>query len=323
MSKGHRAIGLAALIAAAAAGPAAAQPYPGKAVRLIVPFPPGGGTDIVSRVLGQKLQEVWGQQILIDNRPGASTIIGSEIVARAAPDGYTMLMASINHTINPSLYPKIPYDSVRDFTPVTFVAWQPLILVTHPALPVRSAKELIALATRRAGELNYASSGAGGPLHLAAELFNTLAGLRMNHIPYKGSGPAEVDLIAGQVQLMFAGPVSALPQVRAGKMRVLAVTSEKRVAALPDAPTIAEAALPGYEAITWWGVMGPAALPRTIVDRWQGAIARALQLPDVNERLVGQGAVPVGGPPEDFARRVREEIEKWGRIVRQANVKVD
>ena len=225
---------------------AAAQSFPSKPVRLIVPFPPGGGTDVVSRLLGQKLTEIWGHQVIIDNRPGASMMIGHEIGAKAPPDGYTLVMSSNNHTINPSVYTKIPYDTVKDFAPVTLIGVSPLVLVVHPTLPVKTTKELIALAKSRKGQLTYASSGSGGPLHMAGELFKLRAGVDMTHVPYKGSGPAETDLIGGHVQVLFAGPVSASPYIKAGRMKPLAVTSLKRSIAFPNLPTRSEEVLPGY-----------------------------------------------------------------------------
>jgi len=313
---------LAALLAACAST-AGAQPYPSKPIRMIVPFPTGGGTDFIARLLAQRMTEAWGQQVVVENRPGASMMIGSEIVAKAPPDGYTLIMSSINHTINPSLYPRIPYDTMKDFAPVTLVATSPLVLVVHPSVPARSVKELIALARTRKGQLNYASSGSGGPLHLAGELFKTMAGIEMSHIPYKGSGPAELDLIGGHVHALFAGPVSSSPHIKAGRMRALGVTSPKRSVAFPDLPTIAEAGLPGYDAYTWWGVLAPANTPRDIVMKLNGEIARIVALPDIRPKLESQGGEPATGTPEQFARQIEAEIVKWAKVVKDANVKVE
>jgi tripartite-type tricarboxylate transporter receptor subunit TctC len=313
---------LALTLAACTAG-AWAQSYPSKPIRMIVPFPTGGGTDFLARLLAQRMSESWGQQVVVENRPGASMMIGSEIVAKAPADGYTIIMSSINHTINPSLYQRIPYDTVRDFAPVTLVATSPLVLVVHPSLPVRSVKEFIALARTAKGQINYASSGSGGPLHLAGELFKTMAKIEMSHIPYKGSSPAELDLIGGHVHAIFAGPVSSSPHIKTGRMRALGVTSPKRSAAFPELPTIAESGLPGYDAYTWWGVLAPANTPRDIVTKLNAEIARIVALADIKPKLESQGAEPATGTPEQFARQIQGEIAKWAKVVKDANVKVE
>jgi tripartite-type tricarboxylate transporter receptor subunit TctC len=302
---------------------ASAQSFPAKPVRIIVPFPPGGGTDVVSRLLGQKLGELWGQQAIIDNRPGASMMIGHEIGAKAPPDGYTVVMSSNNHTINPSLYSKIPYDSVKDFAPVTLVGNSPLVLVVHPTLPVKTTKELIALAKTRKGELTYASSGSGGPLHMAGELFKLRAGVDMTHVPYKGSGPAETDLVGGHVQVLFAGPVSASPYIKAGRMKALAVTSLKRSIAFPNLPTIAEEVLPGYEAGIWWGLLAPAATPRDIVNKLHADFVKVLAMADTRQRMLSQGGEPVGSTPEQFQKMIATEIAQWAKVVKAAGIKAD
>ena len=316
-----RAIAAAAGLALSAL--AAAQAYPTKPVRIIVPFPPGGGTDVVSRLLGQKLGEAWGQQVIIDNRPGASMMIGHEIGAKAPPDGYTLVMSSNNHTINPSVYRKIPYDTVKDFAPVTLVGNSPLVLVVHPSLPVKRTKELIALAKSRKGELTYASSGSGGPLHMAGELFKLRAGVDMTHVPYKGSGPAEIDLVGGHVQVLFAGPVSASPYIKAGRMKALAVTSLRRSPAFPDLPTVAEEALPGYEAGIWWGVLAPAATPRDIVMKLHADFVKVLQTPEIRTTLARQGGEPVGSTPDQFQKMIVTEIAQWAKVVKAAGIKAD
>ena len=292
-------------------------------MRVIVPFPPGGGTDVVSRMLGQKLTEVWGQQVIIDNRPGASMMIGHELGAKAAPDGYTLVMSSNNHTINPSVYPKIPYDTLKDFAPVTLVGTSPLVLVVHPSLPVRTTKELIALAKAKKGQLTYASSGSGGPLHMAGELFKLRAGIDMTHVPYKGSGPAETDLVGGHVQVLFAGPVSASGHIKAGKMKPLAVTSLKRSQTFPNLPTVSEEALPGYEAGIWWGVLAPAATPREIVTKLHADFVKVLQMPDMKQKLLSQGGEAVGSTPEQFQKMIVTEIAQWAKVVKAANIKAD
>jgi tripartite-type tricarboxylate transporter receptor subunit TctC len=303
-------------------GAAYAQAYPSKAVRMIVPFPPGGGTDYTARLIGQKLSEQWGQPVVIENRPGGSTIIGSDIVAKAAPDGYTLIMGSTNHTINPSLIAKMPYDTIRDFAPITVCVTSSYVLVVHPSLPVKSVKELIALAKARPGEINYSSSGSSGPQHLAGELFKMMAKADITHVPYKGGGPAVTALLGGHVQLQFSTPVSALTHVKAGKLRPLAVTGPKRSEAVPHLPTISEAALPGYEALTWWGLLAPARTPREIVNKIHGDVVKVLQAPDTRENLARQGVSPAGTSPEQFAAMIDRDIVKMGKIVKAANVKL-
>lgn len=300
-----------------------AQDFPIKAVRLIVPFPPGGGTDYTARLIGQKLNELWGQPVVIENRPGASTTIASDLVARAAPDGYTLIMGSVNHTINPSLYTKLPYDTVRDFTPVTVCVTAAYILVAHPSLPVKTVKELITLARSKPGQIHYSSSGSSGPQHLAGELFKMMSKVDIVHVPYKGGGPAVVALVGGHVSLQFATPVSGLPHIKSGRLRPLAVTSAARSPTVPDLPTIAEAALPGYEAVTWWGILGPARLPRGIVDKIHADVVRVLAMPDTKAKLANEGVNGSGSSPAQFARMIDTEIVKMAQIVKAANVKLD
>lgn len=307
----------------AACGFAQAQTYPAKSIRLLVPFPPGGGTDYTARLIAQKLTEMWGQPLVIENRPGASTTIASEIVARAAPDGYTLIMASTNHTINPSLYPRIPYDTVKDFAPVTVAVNSSYVLVVHPSLPVKTVKELIALARSRKGEINYASSGSSGPQHIAGELFKMMAKVDMTHVPYKGGGPASIAIVGGHVEVMFSTPVSALSHIKTGKLRPLGLTGLKRSDAFPGVPTISETALPGYEAVTWWGLLAPARTPRDIVNKIHGDVVKVLQLPDTKEKLAREGVNPVGNTPEQFAAMIQEDIVKMGKIVKAANMKID
>ena len=303
---------------AGAQGPA----YPVKPVRLVVPSSPGGGTDILARVLAQKMSESLGQQFVVENRPGAGQVIGIEAVARAAPDGYTLLMAASAIVINEVIYAKPPYATLRDFAPVTLAASLPNILVVHPALPVKSVRELIALAKTRPGQLNYSSAGSGTSPHLSMELFRLMAGITLTHIPYKGTGPATVDLIAGQVQLSMPNVLTALPQIKGGKLRPLGVTSARRATGLPDIPAIAET-LPGYEAIQWYGLLAPAGTPREIVARAQAEIARILLLPEMKERLAADGADAVGNRPEEFAAYIRAELAKWGKVVKTGGIKLE
>jgi tripartite-type tricarboxylate transporter receptor subunit TctC len=310
-------------VAVLACSYANAQTYPVKPVRLLVPFPPGGGTDYTTRLISQKLGEMWGQPVIVENRPGASTTIASEIVAKAAPDGYTLIMASTNHTINPSLYTRIPYDTIRDFAPVTVAATASYVLVTHPSLPVKTVKDLIALARARKGEINYSSSGSSGPQHIAGELFKLMGKVDMTHVPYKGSGPAAVALLGGHVQVMFSTPPPALSHISTGKLRALGVTSLTRFDALPQVPTISEAALPGYEAVTWWGVLAPARTPRDIVNKLHADIGKVLRLDETREKLAREALHPSGIAPEQFSAMIQDEMVKMARIVKAANIKMD
>ena len=311
-----------ALLFAAGLAVAQAPAYPVKSVRLLVPSSPGGGTDILARVLAQKMSETFGQQFVVENRPGAGQVIGIEAVARSAPDGYTLLMAASAIVINEVLYAKPPYDTLRDFAPVTLGASLPNILVVHPALPVKSVRELIVLAKTRAGQLNYSSAGSGTSPHLSMELFRLMAGITLTHIPYKGSGPATVDLLAGQVQLSMPNVLTALPHIKGGKLRGLGVTSGKRATGLPDIPAIAET-LPGYEAIQWYGILAPAGTSRDIVGKLQAEIARILVLPEVRDRLAADGADAVGSRPDEFAAYIRAELAKWGKVVKTGSIKLE
>lgn len=296
--------------------------YPAKPVRIVVPSSPGGGTDILARVLAQKMAESLGQQFVVENRPGAGQVIGIEAVARSAPDGYTLLMAASAIVINEVLYAKPPYDTLRDFAPVTLGASLPNILVVHPALPVKSVRELIALAKTRPGQLNYSSAGSGTSPHLSMELFRIMAGIALTHIPYKGTGPATIDLVAGQVQLSMPNVLTALPQIKGAKLRALGVTSSKRATGLPDIPAIAES-VPGYEAIQWYGLLAPAGTARDSINRLQSEVARILVLPDVRERLAADGADAVGSRPDEFAAYIRSELAKWGKVVKAGGIKLE
>ncbi len=303
---------------------AAAQDYPSKPIRLIVPFPPGGGNDTMARTVGHQLTAALGQQVVIDNRAGAGGIIGAETAAKAAPDGYTLFLGGVgSHGINPNLRAKLPYDPVRDFAPVSLIASAPLILVVHPSVPVKSVKELIQLAKAKPGQLNFASNGAGGSSHLAAEMFKMMTATDMVHVPYKGLSPALTDLLSGQVQLMFSSTVAILPQVRAGRLRSLALTSARRVPALPDVPTVAESGVAGYETASWYGVLAPAGTPQPIVDRLNREIVRIVQLPEVRERLAAEGAEPVGNSPGEFVAYIKRELARWATVIRQARIQPD
>jgi tripartite-type tricarboxylate transporter receptor subunit TctC len=298
--------------------------YPTKPVRLVVPFPAGGTTDILARAVAQTLSEAWGQQVIVDNRPGAGGNIGSDLVAKSKPDGYTLLMGTVGtHAINPSLYKNMPYDHVKDFAPVILVAGVPNVLVVNLSLPVHSVPELIAYAKANPGKLNFASSGNGTSIHLSGELFKAMTGVEMTHVPYKGSAPALTDLIGGQVQLMFDNLPSSLPFIKAGKLRALAVTSGARAAALPDLPTLAESGLPGFEASSWFGVLAPAGTPRDIVAKLNGAIAGWLASPEAKEKLLAQGAIAAGGAPDDFARHIGAETSKWAKVVKASGAHID
>ncbi len=316
----------ACFAAATAAGYATAQTenYPNKVIRLVVPYPPGGPADIAARTLAQKLTETWGQQVVVDNRGGAGGIIATELVAKAAPDGYTLLHGTpAGLVINSLLTKKLPYDARKDFTPVGMVVIVPQILVLHPSVPANTLKELIALAKAHPGHLNYASVGTGSPNHLGMELLKSMAGIDMVHIPYKGTAPAMTDLLGGQVQLMFNGMASVVQQVRVGKLKALAVGSAKRSPAAPEVPTVAEAGLPGFEYTTWNGIFAPAGTPRPIVAKLNAAMMKALAAPDVIQRLASEGSEPAADTSEEFAAYVKQEFAKWSRVIRIAGLKAE
>lgn len=316
-------LGSAAASLASLALPVWAQAYPGRPVRFIVPFPAGGPVDTTGRALAQKLSATWGQQAIVDNRAGAGGIVGAEIAAKAAHDGYNLLVCSIHHAVLPSLKSKLPYDIERDFAPVSFGAKFPVILVVHPSLPVRNVAELIALDKAKPGTLSFGSSGNGGGTHLAGELFNMQAGTKLLHVPYKGSAPAMTDLLGNQVQVMFSDAPTALPQIRAGKVRALAVASAQRSALLPDVPTVAETGLPGYEAYSWAAVVAPAGTPKDIVAQLSADIGKALNQSDVKLRLQEAGAEAAPSTPDELGKMLRSEIIKWGKVVRTANIQMD
>jgi tripartite-type tricarboxylate transporter receptor subunit TctC len=306
------------------AAPAGAQGYPDRAVRIIVPFPPGGPADTLARLVGDKLAASLGQPFVIDNKPGAGGNIGMELGARAAPDGYTLTLAPTgNLTIAPALYSKLPYDPARDLAPITVIAAVQNLLLVHPSVPARTLTELISLARAKPGALNYASVGNGSGAHLAGELLKRLAGIDLVHVPFNGTGPAMNALLGGQVQLFFAQASSALPQVQAGKAVALGVASAKRLAAAPEIPTIAEAGLPGFEVVSWYGLVAPAGTPREIVDKLHAGIARALAAADVRDRLAALGAEPVGNTPAEFAQMQRTEAARWAKLAKESALRAD
>ena len=306
---------LPACMAAGNIANAADAPYPAKPVRFIIPFAPGGGNDIVGRMLGAKLSEAWNQQVVIDNRPGAGGNIAAETTARAAPNGYTLFQFNIANTMAPALFKKLAYDPQRDFAPVTQIGSTPFILCVHPSVPVKSVAELIAYAKAQPEKLNYGSSGNGGSTHLVTELFKTMAAVNLTHIPYNGAGPALTEVIGGQVQLMFLVPATALPNMRNGRLRALGISSAKRSALAPEVPTVAEAGVAGFEGGAWYGTVFAAKTPPAVVRKVHDDIVRALQLPDIRERMTAAGVEVVGSSTEEFARFIKAEISKWARVV--------
>ena len=313
----------AGLVLAAPAGAASPHEYPGKTIRMIVPFAAGGPTDVIARTLGQKLTESWGQPVVIDNRGGVGGNLGTDIAAKAAPDGYTLAMVIVGHAINASLYSKLPYDPIRDFAPVSLAGAATIVLVAHPAVQARSIKELITLGKSKPGRINWGSPGTGTPHHLAGEMFKTLTGIDMVHVPYKGAAPAIVDLLGGQVSLAFVSLPAALPQIRAGKLTALGISGAQRSAVAPEVPTIAESGFPGYELENWYGALAPAGTPRPIVAKLNGEIVKILQTQEVKERLNSQGFEIRTSTPEQFAAYLRSEIVKWAKIVKDSGAKVD
>ena len=297
------------------------QAYPVKPIRLVVPFSPGGPVDIVGRIVAQKLTAALAQQVIVDNRAGGGGNIAVEIVAKSVPDGYTLLMgANGTNAINPSLYPKLAVDAVKDLAPIGMVASSPMILVTHPAVPASTVKDLVALAKARPGAINFASSGSGSTAHLAAELFKSMTGINIVHVPYKGAGPALTDLVGGQVQLMFTGISSTLPYVKSSRLKPLAVSSERRVPILPDLPTVSEE-IAGYEVLTWYGVFAPVQTAKPVIDKLNLTLARIFATADARERLAALGAAPVTMTPEQFGGAVRREIAKWAKVIRDSGVR--
>jgi tripartite-type tricarboxylate transporter receptor subunit TctC len=297
--------------------------YPNRPVKFLVPFPAGGPVDVTARAMAQKLGELWGIAGVVDNRAGAGGIVGAEIAAKQPADGYNLFVCAIHHSVLPALKRDLSYDIEKDFVPVSFAAMFPIVLVAHPSLPVRNVRELVALAKKEPGKIAFSSSGNGGGTHLAGELFNMRAGVQLQHIPYKGSAPAMTDLLGGQVQLMFADAPSALPQIKAGKLRALGVASAQRSTLLPELPTIAEAGVPGYEAYSWAALVAPKGTPREIVDKISADLQKVMTQPDVKQRLFEAGAEAMPTSPEKLAQMLRGEIEKWAQVVKTANIKMD
>lgn len=313
---------LAATAACALPFTAAAQAdkYPTKSVRMLVPFAPGGGTDITARIIAQKMTEVLGQQVIVDNRAGGGGTIGAETGVRAAPDGYTVVMVSGSYGTNAALY-KLPYDPVKDIQALVMIGDTGFVLALHPSVPAKTVSELIAHAKANPGKLNYASTGTGGITHLTSELFDLMAGTKMTHIPYKGTGPALSDLLGGQVQLIFGSMPATIPHAKSGRLRGIGVTTAKRAGPLPDVPAIGET-VKGYESALWYGLWGPKGLPKPVITRWNEEVARILQTPEMQKRLAGDGVEPAGGPPEQFINAIRRDVEKWKKVVKAANIKV-
>jgi tripartite-type tricarboxylate transporter receptor subunit TctC len=302
----------------------AAQPYPSKPIRLVVPFPPGGSLDVVARAIGQKLSEAWGQPVVVDNRPGAGGNIGADVVAKSVPDGYPILEGALStHAVNVSLYAKMPYDPIRDFAPITLVAVTPNVLVLNPSLPANSVGELIAYAKVNPGKLSFGSGSNGSAGHLAGELFKTEAGVDMLHVPYKGGAPALQALLAGDTQLMFDNLANSMQQVRAGKLKAIAVTTAKRFALVPELPTLAETGLPGFDIYTWWGFLAPAGTPKEIIAKWNAEVTRILSTAEMRTFFAQQGAEPAPTTPEQFAALIRNEIPKYAKIIKDSGAKVD
>ena len=313
---------LTALLCAGAGGFAFGQTYPAKAVRIIAPFAPGGGTDLIARVAAQKMTEALGQQVIVDNRPGAGGVLGAELGAKSPPDGYTFTLIAGSYAVTPSLF-KLAFDPVNDITPVIQLSQGPFLIVVHPSLPVKTTRELIALAKAKPGQLTFASSGTGSITQLATELFADMAGIKMIHVPYKGTGPALTDTMAGQVQILFGSVAATLPQMSTGRLRAIAVTTSKRIAAAPEIPTVAESGLKGYEVILWHGLIAPKGLPKPILDRVNGDLNKALKSKEMQDRLTGDGVSPAGGTPEQFGALIRKDIELWRKVVQKAGVKAE
>lgn len=302
---------------------AAAQAYPNRAIRMVVPFPPGGGTDTAARIVSAKVAELLPASVVIENRPGAGSMLGTELVAKAKPDGYTLLTVGAEFSINPSLQPKVPYDAQRDFAPISQTLSSQYVFSTHPSVPVRSVEQFIALAKAHPGKLNYGSSGNGSANHLAGSLFQLMSGTTLVHIPYKGGAPLAIALMSGEIDFMFSSTAAAVAQVRTGKVRALAVTGVNRFSELPDVPTVAEAGLPGYVVTGWFGVLAPAGTPRELIEKLNTAIVKAMQDPRIRERVASVGNEPVGNSPEEFSAFLRTEIAKWSKVVKASGARPD
>src|SRR3954466_4381810 len=314
----------AALSSAAFAPTALAQssPYPAKPIRIVVPFAPGGGSDFIARFMAQRLTAGLGQQVIVENKPGAGGMLGIEQGVKSPADGYTLTLIASSYTVNPSIY-KFSFDPVSDITPIIQLSQGPLLIVLKPSLQVKSTKELIDMAKAKPGQINFASSGQGSVIHMATELFQSMAGVKMNHIPYKGTGPALTDTIGGQTDVFFSSTATAVPHVQSGKLRAIAVTSAKRIPALPNVPTVAESGLPGYEVILWHGLIGPKGLPRPVVERINAEVTKALSLKQTADQLQNDGVAPAGGTPEQFLAQIRKEIDVWRKVAADAGVKAE
>lgn len=300
-----------------------AQSYPAKPIKIVVPYPPGGFNDTLGRTLAAKFTEEWGQPAIVENKPGANTLIGSDYVAKAAPDGYTLLIVAFPFAVAPSLIKNMPYDTVKDFAPVALAAQSPNLLVVNPSLPVKTVAELVAMAKAKPDSLSYASTGNGSSNHISMELFKSLAGVRIVHIPYKGSAPAVTDLLGGQVHVMFDNAPNVLLQVKAGRLRALAQTGATRSSIAPDLPTVAEAGVPGYELTVWFGLVAPAGTPREVIQKLNAEVLKILAMPDVRERFLSQGVEPLGSTPEQFGDHIKAQMAKWGKVVRDAGVQAE
>ncbi len=323
LSRRLLALALAATAMVAPLGASAQDAWPTKPVRLVLPFPPGGVTDLLARALAEKLSPRLGQPVIVENKPGAGTVLASDLVARAPADGHTLLMAASSLGTAPLIYDKVDYDAIKSFTPITQVASVVHVLVVNPSMPVQSVKDLVAYAKANPGKINYSSTGSGTSTHLEGELFKSMAGVFMVHIPYRGSGPALTDLVGGQVSVMFDALGSSGPFIRSGKLRALAVTTAKRSESIPELPTVAESGLPGYEAMPWLGLVAPAGTPKAVVDRVHREVAKVLQEPDVRQRFKGWGLDIIGNSPAEFASFLQRDIQQWDRVIRRANIKAD
>ena len=299
----------------------AQQSYPNRPIRFITPYAPGGSTTVNARLVGQHLTERWGQNVIVDNRPGGNTVIGTELLAKSPPDGYTILLTPSTHSILPMLM-KTPYDPVKDFAPVAGIGISPQVLVLNPGVPANTVQELIALAKAKPGQLNFASSGAGGPTHISGEMFNVLAGVKTQHIPYKGGGPATIDLIGGHVQMFYSVPINVIGHVQSGKLKAIAVSGKSRVNALPQTPTFAEAGLPGFDIVTWNGVVAPAGTPKAIVDKLSAEIGALLAMPSTRDKLASMGTAPLILTPEEFAAMIKSEIGMYAKVIKAANLRI-
>jgi tripartite-type tricarboxylate transporter receptor subunit TctC len=314
---------VAAATAVAAQKPAAETAYPSKSIRMIVPFAPGGGTDIIARLVAQDLTQSWGQSVVVDNRGGSGGLIGTELAAKAAPDGYTMVLVSLGFSYAPALYSKLPYDAEKDFLPISLVATQPFVYVVIPSLGVNSMKDLIATAKGKPGEIRYGSGGAGGSSHLGTELLRVMTGIDLTHVPYKGTGPALTAMLGGEIHMQLIGISSVVPHMKSGRMRALAVSGAQRSSAAPELPTVAESGVPGYAFDVWYGMLFPARTSRAIVDRTNAEINRVLKSPALAQRFAAVGLEPAGNSPDEFAKMIRNEIVKWRKVVQSAGIKVE